>query len=114
MLTNYLQAIPSELKDLKESLKPNATALASDVDTGPSKYDLPPPTKAGATSEPAGANDTEGRGEDEDEKFWDIVGWKPRFGEGTKDVDFSTNLSDRQTWVEGRLDDKFFGGRWIS
>ena len=48
--------------------------------------------------------------DDEDEKFWKIVGWAPHFGDGNEGVDFSRNLSDQSTWVEERLQDAFFGG----
>jgi Ca2+-dependent lipid-binding protein len=45
-----------------------------------------------------------------EDEWWTKVGWAPRFGEGIPaDVDFNTTLADQQTWVEERLQDKFFG-----
>lgn len=35
-------------------------------------------------------------------------GWAPRFGNG-ENFDHEGSLLDHQTWVEGKLDDKFFG-----
>jgi hypothetical protein len=92
-----------------------ATTLASDADKGPPQYDLPAATTAGAIStkkiEELKDEDSKNT-EDEDEKFWNIVGWKPRFGDGVPDgVDMTTNISDQQTWLEERIHDKFFGGK---
>jgi hypothetical protein len=105
-----LQAIPQELKDAKEKLQPHATAVSSDVETGAPKVDLPPPTKAGVITAPAEGQVEELDEDDEDSKWWKVVGGRPQFGDGTKDVDFTQNLSDQTTWLEGRLHDKFFGG----
>jgi hypothetical protein len=43
---------------------------------------------------------------------WEKVGWAPRFGSGETEEDKKdeTNLLDHQTALEGKLDDKFFGG----
>jgi Ca2+-dependent lipid-binding protein len=95
------------------SRKPKATAIASDADKGPPQYDLPAPSTAGVLPAPGGktANgDVHEPEEDDEDHWWKKVGWAPRFGDGIPaDVDFSTNLSDQQTWVEERLQDKFFG-----
>jgi hypothetical protein len=111
LLTRWpTQSIPPELQDLRTKLKPQAVGVASDQDTSAPKVDLPPPTNAGVITAPTDAKTGEVVEEDEDDKWWKIVGGAPRFGDGTEGVDFSQNLSDRTTWVEQRLQDKFFGG----
>ncbi|KAF2875982.1 hypothetical protein BDV95DRAFT_591385 [Massariosphaeria phaeospora] len=90
--------------------KPNAAALASDADDSVgTKYDMPPPSKAGAIDLPDKAN---GHAPELDEDSrWDRVGWAPRFGmPGSLDADEDEgSLLDHQTWLESRLEDKFFG-----
>jgi hypothetical protein len=89
--------------------------LPSDADKQPPDYNLPPPTKDGAIS-PGEIKNDEPQGlqhelEDDDERFWKIAGWAPRFGYAIPpDVDFSKNLADQQTWLEERLRDGLFGG----
>ncbi len=50
----------------------------------------------------------------DDDKRWarDRTGWTPRFvrEDDPEDHDEAT-LLDHQTFLEGKLDDKFFGGR---
>ena len=38
------------------------------------------------------------------------MGWAPRFGNPWDKEEDQTSLLDHQTWLEGKLDDKFFGG----
>lgn len=46
-----------------------------------------------------------------EEDQWRKVGHAPRFGTGqTPSIKEETSLLDHQTWVEGQLDEKFFGG----
>jgi Ca2+-dependent lipid-binding protein len=45
----------------------------------------------------------------EDEYARDRVGWAPRFGTGDPADDEGDTLLDHQTFLEGKLDDKFFG-----
>lgn len=84
-------------------------ALVSDVDDGQTAgYDLPPPSKAGAiptspTSESGAPN-----GLDVKEDEYERVGWAPRFG-NPGDKDEEGTLLDHQTFLEGKLDEKFFG-----
>ncbi|KAF3932776.1 Tricalbin-1 [Dactylella cylindrospora] len=44
---------------------------------------------------------------------WGRTGWSPRFGDGAPGGSFGVPLDeldiDKATWLEGRLDDKFFG-----
>jgi hypothetical protein len=46
---------------------------------------------------------------------WSRTGWSPRFGDGSGNPNgIGTALDeldvDKATWLEGRLEDKFFGG----
>jgi hypothetical protein len=52
----------------------------------------------------------------EDEKRWiERAGWKPRFGNGsTHDSIEGESVLDHQTWVEGKLEDKFYGGKFFN
>ncbi|RAR10473.1 membrane bound c2 domain-containing protein [Stemphylium lycopersici] len=91
----------------------NATALVSDADdNGPGQYDLPSPTKAGAIDTPAEAK-ANGHAPDQldEDARWERVGWAPRFGmPGSENKDEEeASLADHQTWLEGRIEDKFFG-----
>lgn len=91
----------------------NATALVTDTDdNGPQEYDLPEPTKAGAIETPAEAKANGHAPEQlDDDSRWERVGWAPRFGmpgSEYKEEDDAT-MTDHQTWLEGRLEDKFFG-----
>ena len=46
---------------------------------------------------------------DEDSE-WARVGWAPRFGmPGSENQEEEASLLDHQTWLEGKLEDKFFG-----
>ncbi|KAF2756287.1 tricalbin [Pseudovirgaria hyperparasitica] len=89
---------------------PKATALVSDVDDGSAKkYDLPPATKSGAiTPDNAPTDNANGKTKEEEDE-WSRVGWAPRFGALKNDDDDGTTLLDHQTWLEGKIDDKFFG-----
>jgi Ca2+-dependent lipid-binding protein len=94
----------------------NATALVSDADNAgaPPQYDLPSPTKAGAIDLPTTANGDKANGHapelDEDAR-WERVGWAPRFGmPGSEDKEQDDgSMLDHQTWLEGRIEDKFYG-----
>ncbi|KAF1981931.1 tricalbin [Aulographum hederae CBS 113979] len=100
--------IPS---DFHHKRTPKTAVLASDVDDGtPSKYDLPEPTKAGVIGHARTASAaTNGILRKEDAEQWDRVGWEPRFGAGEGMDDDGATMLDHQTWLEGKLDDKFFG-----
>lgn len=48
----------------------------------------------------------------DEEQRWQRVGWAPRFGmPGSDEPEDESTLLDHQTWLEGKLEDKFFGGR---
>ncbi|KAF1846140.1 tricalbin [Cucurbitaria berberidis CBS 394.84] len=94
----------------------NATALVSDADdnSAATKYDLPPPSKAGAVDSPTDPDSIKANGHapgQDDDARWERVGWAPRFGmPGSEDPDQDEGtLADHQTWLESRIEDKFFG-----
>lgn len=93
-----------------------ATALVTDADTasGPPDYDLPPASKAGVVPTPPGsptAAKANGHAVELDEQArWERVGWAPQFGmPGSFDDKEESTLLDHQTWLEERIDDKFYG-----
>lgn len=95
--------------------KAKGYAIATDLDDGkPGAYDLPPPTTAGAI-EPVKdkeGNIVQGQQEGDKEKWVDRTGWAPRFGNGVDpNAPVEESLLDHQTWVEGQLPDKFYGGK---
>ena len=90
--------------------------LATDINDGPDQYDLPPPSKDGAVALPKDADrrPTSANGVLPEQDRWarDRVGWEPRFGTGetAADKEDTTTLLDHQTFLEGKLDEKFYGG----
>ncbi|KAL1596613.1 Tricalbin-2 [Paraconiothyrium brasiliense] len=96
---------------------PNASpeekaAQAKANTTGP-KYALPPPSKEGAVEAPLSPTSDAPNGHlpklDEDDE-WGRVGWAPRFGmPGSENQEEEGSLLDHQTFLEGKLEDKFFG-----
>jgi len=50
--------------------------------------------------------------EDENAHWVERTGWAPRFGQGSiTELEGTENMLDHQTFLEGKLDDKFFGGK---
>lgn len=47
---------------------------------------------------------------DENEAWIEKYGWAPRFGDG-ENFDHEGSYLDHQTWVEAKLDDRFYGGK---
>ncbi|KAF2644633.1 tricalbin [Massarina eburnea CBS 473.64] len=95
--------------------KPNAAVLASDANTDAPKLDLPPASKSGAYDGPPTPSSIKLNGQPlefaEDDPYA-RVGWSPRFGmPGSDDQDDQeeTSMLDHQTYLEGKLEDKFFG-----
>ena len=103
--------------------KSKATAIPTDIDDGkPGAYDLPSPSTAGALAAPTATKDGNGQtvtngangntlAVDDYERWVERTGWAPRFGDGQESIEGEINPADHQTWVEGKLDDKFFGGK---
>ena len=88
--------------------KHQVAALATDADDGQTAgYDLPPPSKAGAIAEPETPTGEANGGISKDDVY-SKTGWAPRFGT-PKDGEDEGTLLDHQDFLEGKLDDKFFG-----
>jgi hypothetical protein len=47
---------------------------------------------------------------DEKDRWVQRTGWAPRFGNGDPKDDEGPTLLDHETWLEGKIGDKFFGG----
>ncbi|KAJ5707921.1 hypothetical protein N7488_007722 [Penicillium malachiteum] len=92
--------------------KPKGIAVITDKDDGKADYDLPPPRSA-TTLIAEDANAAEGEKLDQDEDMrWarHRTGWEPKFHqEQTEEEQAEGTLIDHQTFLEGRLSDKFFG-----
>lgn len=85
------------------------------------EYDLPPADKGAAlavasSKAPNGSAKVDDNDlvEDQNARWVERTGWAPRFGPGTTADPDDDNAMDRQTWLESRLDDKFFGGRLLT
>ncbi|KAI9680981.1 MAG: hypothetical protein M1829_001061 [Trizodia sp. TS-e1964] len=95
--------------------EPLGVALATDINNGaPDQYELPPPSKAGAISATKSQkeNDLMANGvipEDENARWVERTGWAPRFGQGVVPEGDGETMLDHETWLESRLEDKFFG-----
>jgi hypothetical protein len=51
---------------------------------------------------------------DEKDRWVERTGWAPRFGNGDPKDDEGPTLLDHETWLEGNIEDKFFGGKYYS
>ena len=89
-------------------------SLCVQDDGTPDQYDLPPPSAGGAIPNENGAAITNGGiSADEKSQWVEKVGWAPRFGQGSiTEAEAAESLLDHQTFLESKLDDKFFGGRY--
>ncbi|PPJ58204.1 hypothetical protein CBER1_02571 [Cercospora berteroae] len=89
--------------------KHQTAALVTDTDDGYENPDLPPPSKEGAIStiqDPA-VDAAHGQVNADDDQYAK-VGWAPRFGNPGDNED-EDDTRDHQTFLEGKIDDKFFG-----
>ena len=120
LIIGPLQRVP---EGFHHEHKSKGVAVPTDIDDGkPGAYDLPPPSTAGAIAattvqgkdgKPL-TNGVNGTIDKEDVERWiERTGWAPRFGDGVDKTDSiqEESLADHQTWVEGKLEDKFFGGQ---
>ncbi|KAJ5096343.1 Tricalbin [Penicillium alfredii] len=93
--------------------KPKGMAVITDKDDGAADYDLPPPQSATALlAEEATTAEEKGGKEVEEDLRWarNRTGWAPRFAiEKTAEQEEEGTLLDHQTYLEGKLHDKFFG-----
>ncbi|KAK5091304.1 Tricalbin-2 [Lithohypha guttulata] len=89
--------------------RPKGAGLKSDINDGPDDYDLPPPSTAGVVV-PSTTEDQQPRmnGSFPEDDQWKKTGWAPRF-ELKDEHEDATLITDHQTFLEGKLDDKFFG-----
>ena len=85
-------------------------------DDGPDEYDLPP-TSAGISAAVATTTDSDGKtavnGVPPEAERWKKTGWEPRFGSGetAEEKEDTRTLLDHQTFLEGKLDERLFGGK---
>lgn len=104
------QAIPEGF----HSKRPKGVAIATDIDDGSKPaYDLPEPSKAGALEV---AKDTEGNPvvdgkAEEGALMGPQTGWAPKFGWPVESIQSGESLLDHQTWLEGQIPDKYYGGK---
>ncbi|KAK5938244.1 Tricalbin-2 [Knufia obscura] len=92
--------------------RPKGAGLKSDINDGPDDYDLPAPTTAGVVAgSTTGDQQEQMNGFHPEEDNWKKTGWAPRFGSGETEEDKQDDalISDHQTFLEGKLDDKFYG-----
>ncbi|KAJ5975097.1 Tricalbin [Penicillium waksmanii] len=91
--------------------KPKGISVITDRDDGKADYDLPPPKSATALiAEDANATDAKPGADDDMRWARDRTGWEPKFHkERTEEEDAEGTLLDHQTFLEGRLPEKFFG-----
>ena len=104
--------------------KSKGVAVVTDFDRKPGAYDLPTPTTPKALTNTTPPKDEAGQpltnganghmDEEENQRWVSRTGWAPRFGTGASNESVEgEGLGYHQTWVEGKLDDKFFGGRFL-
>lgn len=83
-------------------------------DGSPDQYDLPPPSTGGVLQpdvDPSHANGSVST--DEQTQWAERVGWASRFGQGSiTEAEAGESLLDHQTFLESKLDDKWFGGEF--
>ena len=89
--------------------KHQVAALVTDQDDGETAgYDLPPPSKAGVVSPLGSPTSANGDIHHDADEAYAKVGWAPRFG-NPGDTDEDGTVLEHQTFLEGKLDEKFFG-----
>ncbi|KAI1868719.1 uncharacterized protein JN550_006294 [Neoarthrinium moseri] len=101
-------AVPDELRHHR---KHQAVAVATDADDeGAVKADyLPPASKAQAVEFEKDADGKTADSKEDDAALAAKVGWTQRFGWPNESITEGESLLDHQTWVEGKISDKFFG-----
>ena len=85
-------------------------------DGTPDQYDLPPPSKDGVVpiTPPADGTAKTANGviHSDDAARWLKTGWAPKFGQHDLTAEEAEeSLLDHSTFLEGKLEDKFFGGK---
>ena len=79
-------------------------------DRGKADYELPKSSQAAPGSPSDTKQNANGTVDANENARWARVGWAPRFGSGDAEADDETTMLDHQTWLEGKLDDKYYGG----
>lgn len=76
-------------------------------------YDLPEEDKAGVIETPPKDDEkkTSAPGEIIPPEMGPQTGWAPQFGWPVESVMEGESLLDHQTWVEGKIPDKYYGGK---
>lgn len=77
-------------------------------------YDLPEDSKAGVIEAPKTADGVaieNGKAVNGVEMGPEMTGWAPRFGWPVESVMEGESLLDHQTWLEGQIPDKYYGGK---
>lgn len=76
-------------------------------------YDLPVDDKTGVVEVTKGSdgNNTNDGTPDGAPVMGRQTGWAPQFGWPTESVMEGESLLDHQTWLEGKVPDKFYGGK---
>ncbi|CAG8061887.1 unnamed protein product [Penicillium salamii] len=97
--------------DFHHPRKPKGIAVITDKNDGKADYDLPPPQSATAIMADEATKADEGKPIDDDLRWArDRTGWAPKFvTEKLEGLDDEGTLLDHQTFLEGRIPDKFFG-----
>lgn len=97
------------------SKRKKGAALVTDQDDGSKPdYDLPEDSKAGVVEVSKDADGTvthDGKETASGPEMGPQTGWAPRFGWPTESVMEGESLLDHQTWLEGKIPDKFYGGK---
>lgn len=75
---------------------------------------MPKSSQAAPDSPSDSAPNANGTADVSEKARWERVGWAPRFGSGDAEVDDETTMLDHQTWLEGKLDEKFYGGTLLA
>ncbi|KUI53896.1 hypothetical protein VP1G_01297 [Cytospora mali] len=92
------------------SNRPKGAALATDKDDGSKpQYDLPEPTKGGVVEPPKDGETHEEDAADGGAQMGPMTGWSPQFGWPIESVMEGESLLDHQTFLEGKISDKFYG-----
>lgn len=90
-------------------------ALVTDRDgDGKPDYELPEDAKAGVvevTKDADGVATIDGKAAESGPVMGPQTGWAPQFGWPNESVMEGESLLDHQTWLEGKVPDKFYGGK---
>lgn len=99
------------------SKRKKGVALVTDQDDGSKPdYDLAEDSKAGVVDVSKDADGTathDGQTINEGPEMGPQTGWAPKFGWPIESVTEGESLLDHQTWLEGKIPDKYYGGKLL-